>query len=217
MLRPSFLPPAEIRELRDYARLRADLVRGLLPPHAKANECFKDALVKISVVPTDIFGVSGRAMLGALIDAERDPEVLANLAVGTLKHKRAALREALTGHLEEHHAEIARMLLEEIDGLVAQLAQAKAPAERRSPDPTTGEVRTTPALFGARAPRGDLRDQPAEPQVILAVVGLTCPSFQLPGASRPGRSFTPKTVQSAARSASAKIRKGNFVLEGRPR
>jgi transposase len=116
MLRPSFVPPAEIRELRDYARLRADLTADRSRHKQRLEKLLEDALVKISIVATDIFGVSGRAMLGALIGGERDPEVLANLAVGKLKNKRAALREALTGRFDEHHAEIARMLLEEIDG-----------------------------------------------------------------------------------------------------
>lgn len=66
---------------------------------------------------TDLFGKSGRAMLEALIAGEHDPEVLADLALGKMRPKRAALKEALTGRFDDHHAELARMLLDQIDAL----------------------------------------------------------------------------------------------------
>jgi transposase len=74
-----------------------------------------DALIKLSTVATDSFGVSGRAMLEALIQGERDPNVLAELARGRLRVKHAALVEALTGQFSDHHAVMARMLVDQID------------------------------------------------------------------------------------------------------
>src|SRR5664280_680168 len=82
MLRPSFVPPVEIRQLRDYTRLRVDLTAEL-----------EDALIKLSSVVTDMMGVSGRAMIAALIAGERDPRVLADLAKGRLRVKHTALIE----------------------------------------------------------------------------------------------------------------------------
>ncbi len=111
MLRPSFVPPREIRELRDYTRLRSDLVRERTRTKQRTEKLLEDALVKVSTVATDMFGVSGRAMLAALIAGERDPQVLAELAKRRLRSKIPALREALTGRFDEHHAELLTMLL----------------------------------------------------------------------------------------------------------
>ena len=80
LLRPSFVPPAEIRQLRDYTRLRVDLTRERSRHAQRLEKLLEDALIKLSVVATDIMGVSGRAMIEALIAGERDPEVLASLA-----------------------------------------------------------------------------------------------------------------------------------------
>src|SRR5436189_25195 len=97
MLRPSFVPPAEIRQLRDYTRLRPDLTQERSRHKQRLEKLLEDALIKLSSVATDIFGVSGRAMLEALIQGERDPEALAGLARGRLRVKHAALVAALTG------------------------------------------------------------------------------------------------------------------------
>jgi transposase len=82
-----------------------------------------DALIKLSTVATDIFGVSGRAMLEALIAGQRNPKVLAELGRGRLRVKHAALVQALTGRFDDHHAELARMLLDQIDALSGQIDQ----------------------------------------------------------------------------------------------
>ena len=81
MLRPSFVPPREIRELRDYTRLRTDLIEERSRHKQRLEKLLEDALIKLSTVATDLFGKSGRAMLEALIAGERDPEVLAALAL----------------------------------------------------------------------------------------------------------------------------------------
>jgi transposase len=93
-----------------------------LPPHPAAGKgCRVDALIKLSSVATDIFGVSGRAMLEALVAGQRDPEALAGLARGRLRVKHAALVAALTGRFDAHHAFVARMLLDQIDALGGQI------------------------------------------------------------------------------------------------
>ena len=85
MLRPSFVPPAEIRQLRDYTRLRTDLIEERSRHRQRLEKLLEDALIKLSSVATDIFGVSGRAMIEALIAGERDPQVLADLARGRMR------------------------------------------------------------------------------------------------------------------------------------
>src|SRR6476620_7166541 len=85
MLRPSFVPPTEIRRLRDYTRLRADLTHDRSRQVQRLENLLEDALIKISAVATDIMGVSGRAMIEALIAGQRDPTLLAGLARGRMK------------------------------------------------------------------------------------------------------------------------------------
>ena len=82
MLRPSFVPPAQIRQLRDYTRLRSDLTGDRARHVQRLEKLLEDALIKLGTVATDIMGVSGRAMLEALIAGQRDPKVLAELARG---------------------------------------------------------------------------------------------------------------------------------------
>jgi transposase len=130
MLRPSFVPPAEIRRLRDYTRLRADLTVDRSRHKQRLEKLLEDALIKLSTVATDTFGVSGRAMLEALIAGQRDPKVLAGLARGRLRVKHAALVEALTGRFDDHHAELARMLLDQIDTLGEQIERLTARIEQ---------------------------------------------------------------------------------------
>ena len=102
MLRPSFVPPPQIRRLRDLTRYRADLVRGRTAEKQRAEKLLEDAQIKLSVVATDIFGVSGRDMMAALVAGERNPKVLAQLARRTLRKKIILLEEAFTGHFTDH-------------------------------------------------------------------------------------------------------------------
>ncbi len=110
MLRPSFVPPPEIRALRDYTRLSVDVTNDRSRVRLRMEKLLEDALIKLSTVATDIFGVSGRAMIEALIGGERSPRRLAALAKGRMRVKQAALVEALTGRFDAHHAYLARML-----------------------------------------------------------------------------------------------------------
>jgi transposase len=130
MLRPSFVPPAQIRRLRDYTRLRADLTADRTRHKQRLEKLLEDALIKLSTVATDIFGVSGRAMIEALIAGQRDPKMLAELARGRLRVKHAALVQALTGRFDDHHAELARMLLDQIDALSGQIDQLTSRIEQ---------------------------------------------------------------------------------------
>jgi transposase len=130
MLRPSFVPPAQIRRLRDYTRLRADLTGDRTRHKQRLEKLLEDALIKLSTVATDILGVSGRAMLEALISGQRDPKALAELARGRLRVKHAALVQALTGRFDDHHAALARMLLDQIDALSGQIDQLTALIEQ---------------------------------------------------------------------------------------
>ena len=129
MLRPSFVPPVEIRQLRDYTRLRVDLTRERTRHWQRLEKLLEDALIKVSSVASKLDTRSVRDMLEALIAGDRDARRLAELARGRMKTKRAALVEALSGRFDEHHAEIARMLLDQIDGLSAAIEKLSTRAE----------------------------------------------------------------------------------------
>jgi transposase len=126
MLRPSFVPPPEIRRLRDLTRYRADLVAARTAEKNRVEKLLEDAQIKLSVVAADSFGVSGRAMMAALIAGERDPKVLAQLARGRLRAKLGVLEEALTGHFSDHHAFLLATMLARIDQISIDIATLEA-------------------------------------------------------------------------------------------
>jgi transposase len=130
LLRPSFVPPIQIRRLRDYTRLRVDLTQERTRHYQRLEKLLEDALIKVSSVASKMDTLSVRDMVEALIAGERDPRRLAALARGRMKTKRGALIEALTGQFDAHHAELARMLLDQIDGLSAQIEQLTTRVEQ---------------------------------------------------------------------------------------
>jgi transposase len=117
MLRPSFVPPKPIRKLRDLTRYRAALVAQSSAEKNRVEKLLEDAQIKLSVVATDIFGVSGRAMMAALIAGQRDPTTLAQMARTRMRTKIPQLQEAFVGHFEDHHAFLLSQMLDRIDGL----------------------------------------------------------------------------------------------------
>ena len=123
MLRRSFLPPEPIRDLRALTRLRANLTHDRVRHQNRIEKILEDALLKISVVVSDLMGVSGRRFLQALIDGERSPAALAELGDYRLHAGKAELKEALTGRFRDIHAVEIRMLLELIDGLSAKITE----------------------------------------------------------------------------------------------
>jgi len=123
LLRGSFVPPAAIRELRDLTRYRKRLVQAHTAECQRIQKTLEDAGIKLDSVASDVLGVSGRAMLAALVAGERDPEVLAELAKGRLRKKIPALREALRGRFKDHHALLLRLVLDHTAYLEAAIAE----------------------------------------------------------------------------------------------
>ena len=126
MLRPSFVPPVPIRRLRDLTRYRLDLVNTRTAEKNRVEKLLEDAQIKLSAVVSDIFGVSGRQMLAALIAGERDPKVLAQLARARMRAKISVLEEAFVGHFTDNHAFLLRTMLARIDETSADIAAVEA-------------------------------------------------------------------------------------------
>ena len=223
MLRPSFVPPSGIRELRDYTRLRAELIEERSRHKQRIEKLLEDALVKLSTVATDLLGVSGRAMLEALIAGEREPRVLAELARGKLRPKRAALIEALTGRFDAHHAELARMLLDEIDGLTEKIDRLTARIEaligelpEAQPSAPSGPAGTAGGPGASALARLD--EIPGigllAAEVIVAEIGLDMAQFPTAGHLVSWAKLSPRTIQSGPRSHPGRVGKGNPYLKG---
>src|SRR6059058_1528176 len=122
MVRPSFVPPPQIRVLRDLSRYRCDLVAVRTAEKQRVEKLLEDACIKLSVVASDIFGVSGRAMMAALIAGQRDPKVLAQLARSRMRTKISRLEEAFNGHFDDHHSFLLQRMLHRIDDIDADIA-----------------------------------------------------------------------------------------------
>lgn len=123
LLRGSFVPPRVIQELRDLTRYRKRLVQTHTSEVQRIQKTLEDAGIKLDSVASHVMGVSGRAMLRALIAGERDPEVLAELAKGRLRKKVPELREALRGRFSEHHALLIEMSLDHVGHLEAAMTR----------------------------------------------------------------------------------------------
>ena len=129
MCSPSLVHPKPIRQLRDLTRYRRSLIRERTREKQRVEKLLEDAQIKLSSVIADIFGVSGRQMLEALIAGQRSPTLLAQMAQGTMRAKTAVLQEALTGHFEDHHGFLLQAMLDHIDALTAQIENLGARIE----------------------------------------------------------------------------------------
>lgn len=123
LVRPSFVPPEPIRQLRDLTRTRAALVHERTREISRLERLLEDAGIKLSCVASQTLNVSTRAMLEALINGQRDPVVLADLAQRRLRAKLPELEQALVGRFNDHHAFLTRMHLDLIDRQDAAIAQ----------------------------------------------------------------------------------------------
>jgi transposase len=126
LLRGSFVPPPAIRQLRDLTRYRKKLIQAHTAETQRVHKTLEDAGIKLDSVAADVLGVSGRAMLAALVAGERDPVVLAAMAKGKLRKKLPQLRQALTGRFGEHHALLVGLSLEHLEHLERAIARLDA-------------------------------------------------------------------------------------------
>jgi transposase len=189
MLRPSFVPPPPIRQLRDVSRYRADLVAARTAEKQRAEKLLEDACIKLSVVATDIFGVSGRAMMAALIAGQRDPRTLAQLARARMRAKITALEEAFTGHFTDHHAFLLGKMLARVDQISEDIADLDA------------KIEELVAPFASAVARLDEVPGigPVAAAAIIAEIGVDMSRFPAPGHLASWAKFTPGVKESAGK------------------
>jgi transposase len=203
LLRPSFVPPEPIRELRDLTRARSIATRDRTREIQRLEKFLEGSGIKLSSVVSNLTGVSSRAMLEALINGERDPEVLAGLAKGTLRSKIPELVNALTGRFKPHHAFMARLHLDQID------------AQSRIIDTLTRRIEEAMEPF--RTAREFLATIPGVSlkvaDVIIAETGADMSRFETPGRLASWTGVCPGSNESAGRIKSAHILPGNKYLK----
>lgn len=131
MVRPCFVPPPQIRELRELTRYRKTQIDARTAEIQRMEKVLQDAGIKPTSVASKVLTLSGRAMIEALIAGERDPAALAELAKGKLRPKIAELTEALTGRFADHHAAAAHQILAHVDFLTASIEALDAQVAHR--------------------------------------------------------------------------------------
>jgi transposase len=131
LIRPSFVPPAEIRDLRELTRYRVQLTRERNRAHNRIHKVLEDANIKLDTVISDLLGVSGRAMLRAIIQGQCDPGWLADYARGSLRGKREQLELALRGNVRDHHRCLLGELLADLEFIEGKLLRLDQELVRR--------------------------------------------------------------------------------------
>ena len=173
LLRPSFVPPRAIRDLRDYTRMRTRLVQERTRCFQRLEKLLESALVKVSSVASKLTTVSAQDMIKAMIAGQRDARVLAGLARGRMKAKCDDLIEALDGMFDDHHGELAELLLDQIASLDAKIARLGARAAE-----LTAAI---PAGWGINADGATGPDAGTEPDA--PVLNVVARLAEIPGVS----------------------------------
>jgi transposase len=202
LLSPSFVPKPEIRELRDLTRQRTELVREHATVANRIQKVLEDANIKLGSVASDVLGVSGRAMIQAIIAGEEDPTTLAELAKRRLRGKIPELRKALLGRVTDHHRFLLRVLMDQLDaleGLIARLDE-RIEAAMKPLNDAAARLRGIPGV-GQRAG-----------EVIVAELGADMEPFPTAGHLSSWSGLSPGNNESAGKRRSGKTTKGSQWL-----
>lgn len=204
LVQPSFVPPAEIRVLRDLTRYRTSLTQDRTREIQRLQNQLEDAGVKLDCVATDILGKSARRMIEALIAGERDPEVLAELALGRLRPKIPDLQQALVGRFSEHHARMCTKMLGRIDDLSATIVEltTEIDTELEPFHHVRARLRTIPGISDRLA------------ENLIAETGADMSRFATPGNLASWAGMCPGNNESAGKHFSGRTRKGSRWLRG---
>ncbi len=232
MLRRSFVPPQAVRDLRALTRTRSRLAQDQARHQARVEKILEDALLKISVVISDLFGASGRRFLDALVAGERSPAALAALGDPRLKATRKELEEALTGRFRDIHATEIAVHLRLIDAINAEITLLDEQiGQQLAAVPGTAPACSACGLIGGgHAPDCDdlgilllgLADRLDEitgvgavnARVLIAELGTSPSQFPTPGHAAGWARLTPRTWQSGETARPGRTGKGNPYLRG---
>jgi transposase len=211
LVRPSFVPPEPIRQLRDLTRYRTDVVQERTREAQRLEKFLEDAGIKLSVVVSDILGKSARAMLEALIAGERDAHVLSELALGSMRGKRPVLTQALTGHFTTHHAFVVRTMLDRIDAARASEDRIGQEITRRLAEQVTADGRPFQRLIELLVTIPGVSTRAAE--VVLAEIGTDMARFPTAGHLASWAGMCPGNNESGGKRMSGRTRHGDRYLK----
>ncbi len=205
LVEPSFIPPRHQRELRELTRQRTNFVRGRATLVNRVQKVLESTNLKLTAVISNVAGVSGRAILAALLDGEEDVTVLADLAKGKLRKKRDQLERALSGHLRSHHRFLLTELLAQIDGLDEAIARFDAEIARlcgvNEEEEVVELLDTIPGIGRAMG------------ELLVAEIGVDMTKFPTPAHLAAWAGVAPGSNESAGRQRSGRTRKGNAWLK----
>jgi transposase len=203
LIRSSFVPPAQIQELRDLTRTRKQLVREVSQHTLRIQKTLEDANIKVASVLSSVLGTSGRAMLNAIIAGHDSPEYLADLAVGTARRKRAELVEALRGRVTDHHRAMLRLHLGLISALESALEELDAAAGK-----LLAPIQERAALLTTMPGVSDI-----VAQVIVAEIGVDMSRFPSAAHLISWAGLCPRNDESAGKRRSSRVRKTSNWLK----
>ena len=204
LLRSSLVPPQPIRDLRDLTRYRKRQIEDRAQEVNRLVRLLEDAGIKLASVATDVMGVSGRAMLAALLQGQSDPAALADLARGVLRRKLPALREALQGRFRPHHAFLLTQILSKIEFLEEVIEHLTAAIDEhvRPFEADLARLMTIPGVARRNA------------TTIFAETGGDMTRFPSAAHLCSWAAICPSQHESAGKRRSGKLRDGNRYLRG---
>ena len=202
LLRGSFVPPREVARLRDLTRYRTKLTQERVRETQRIQKLLEDAGIKLDSVATDVLGKASRRMLEALIAGERDPEILAQMALTRMRPKIPELRKAMVGNFEDHHALLLRMHLDHVDQLSVIIERLDEEVDRLMAP--FAEAATRLLSIPGVAKRSA--------EVIVAEIGVEMSRFPSPAHLASWAGLCPGNHESAGKRSSGRARKGNGVL-----
>jgi transposase len=204
MVRPSFVPPREIRQLRDLTRLRTEVARDKVRHVQRLGAFLEDAGIKLAAVASNVIGVGPRRMLEAMVAGERDPGVLAQMALGAMRRKIPLLNQALTGYFTDHHAFVVAALLQGIDDADALLERLEAEIDRHLA-PFRRQVELLCTIPGIQSTLA---------AVLIAEIGVDMGRFPTAGHLASWAGVCPGNNQSGKKAKRAPTRPGDRWLKG---
>jgi transposase len=203
LIRASFVPPQPIQELRDLTRTRKQLVREIAQHATRIQKVLEDANLKLGSVLSDVMGKSGIAILRAIVAGQSNPEILADLAQGNARKKRAELVEALHGRVRQHHRELLRVHLELVNALKQAVAELDAQVGK-----SFASIQESARLLTTMPGISDLTAQ-----AIVADIGTDMTRFPSDAHLRSWACICPRNDESAGKRRSTSVRKGGSWLK----
>jgi transposase len=200
LIKPSFVPPAATRELRDLTRYRVKLTEEHNRVHNRIHKVLEDACLKLDAVASDILGATGRAIIKSLIAGQEDPDWLADHAKGTLRGKRPELRLALRGRITDHHRLMLAELMDDLEFVERKIQRLDQEIAPKVDVGTLARLATIPGIDLLTA------------WTLLAELGSDMSVFASPGHAAAWAGLCPGNHESGGKRLGNRTRKGNRWL-----